>query len=113
MKEIWWAKKNLDGTWTVDPQKLLFDIILQELAIVGLVNNTDKKGNITPKETLIKVWKADLQNLRKLPKMTVARASYYEFYQPINNEYPWREGWKAAWDHANYLFTVNLDEAWS
>lgn len=109
MKEIWWAKKNPEGTYTVDPQKLLFDIILHELAIVGIINNTDEKGNVTPKEDLIKIWKALVQNLRQIPIMTVVRASYHQFYKPVRNEYAWRKGWKMAWDHAKYLFAVNLN----
>jgi len=112
MKEIWWAKKNLNGTYIVDTSKLLFSLILDELAIVGVLRNVDGKGNITSKEGLIKIWKAKVQNLRQIPKMTVVRASYHLFYKPVNNEYPWRHGWKIAWDHANFLFTVNVNEAW-
>ena len=113
MKEIWWAKENANGTYTVDTEKLLFSLILDELAIAGVVNNVDEKGNITSKEDLTEIWKAKIQNLRKIPIMTIVRASYHLFYKPVRKEYPWREGWKASWEHANYLFTVNLNEAWS
>ena len=112
MKEIWWAKQNADGTFTVDASKLLFSLILDELAIVEVLQNVDKDGNVTSKEDLIKIWKAEIMNLRKISIMTVVRASYHLFYKPVNNEYPWRQGWKAAWDHAKYLFTVNLNETW-
>jgi len=112
MKEIWWAEKNLDGTFTVDPSKLLFSLILDELAIVEILRNVDEEGNVTSKEDLINIWKAKIQNLRQIPKMTVVRASYHLFYKPVNKEYPWRTGWKAARNHTNCLFTVNLEEAW-
>ena len=113
MNGIWWAEKNRDGTYTVDPSKLLFSLILNELAIVEAVHNVDEKGKITSKEDLIEIWKAKVQNLRQIPKMTVVRASYHLFYKPCNNEYPWRHGWKMAWGHTNYLFTVNLEKAWN
>ena len=112
MSEIWWARKNPNGTYTVDTSKLLFSLILNELAIVEAIHNVDEKGNITSKGDLIEIWKAKVQNLRKIPKMTVVRASYHLFYKPVNNEYSWRHGWKTAWNHVNYLFTVNLNEAW-
>ena len=112
MKDIWWAKQNSDGTWTVDPSKLLFSLILNELAIVGAIQNVDEEGKVTSKEDLIEIWKAKIQNLRRIPIMTVVRASYHFFYKPVNKEYPWKEGWKAAWDHANYLFTVDLRKAY-
>ena len=110
---IWWAEKNLDGTYTVDASKLLFSIILDELAIVEAIHNVDEEGNLTSREDLVNIWKAKVQNLRQIPKITVVRASYHFFYKPIKNEYPWREGWKSAWDHTHHLFTVNLDEAWN
>lgn len=113
MKSIWWAKKNPDGTYTVDAQKLLFSIILDELAIVEAIHNVDEEGHITSKEDLIKLWKAKVQNLRKIPKKLVVRASYHLFYKPIRNEYPWREGWRSAWNHTNYLFTVKLEDVWN
>ena len=112
MKEIWWAKKNSDGTYTVDASKLLFSLIVDELAIIKVLHNVDKDGNVTSKKDLINIWKAEIMNLRQIPIMTVVRASYHLFYKPVNNEYPWRQGWKAAWDHTKYLFTVNLNEAW-
>ena len=111
--KIWWAKRNSDGTFTVDTSKLLFSLILDELAIVEAIHNVDDEGNITSKEDLIEIWKAKVQNLRKIPKITVVRASYHLFYKPVKNEYPWRQGWKLAWAHTNYLFTVNLDEVWN
>jgi len=106
---IWWAKQNPDGTYIVDTQKLLFSIILNELAIAEVIHNVDEKGTITSKENLIKIWKAKVQNLRQIPKMTVVRATYHLFYKPVKKEYPWRDGWKSAWNHMKYLFTVNLD----
>lgn len=111
MKEIWWAKKNPDGTYTVDAGKLLFSLILDELAIAGAIRKVDEEGKVISRGNLREVWRAKIQNLRKIPKMTVVRASYYLFYKPTHNEYPWRQGWKAAWDHANYLFTTDLNSA--
>lgn len=110
MNEIWWAKRNPDGTYTVDASKLLFSLILNELAIAGLIRNVDEKGKVTSEKDLKEIWKAKVRNVRKIPKMTVVQASYYLFYKPVENEYSWREGWKMAWDHANFLFTVNLKQ---
>ena len=111
--QIWWAEKHPDGSYTVDAQKLLFSIILNELAIVEAIHNVDEEGNLTSREDLVNIWKAKVQNLRQIPKITVARASYHLFYKPIRNEYPWRQGWQSAWNHTRYLFTVDLDEAWN
>lgn len=113
MRKIWWAEQNPDGTYTVDTSKLLFSIILTELAIVEAIKNVDEKGHVTSKEDLVNIWKAKVQNLRQIPRINVVRASYHLFYKPNNKAYPWKEGWNSARNHTNYLFTVNLDEAWS
>lgn len=106
--KISWAEKNPDETYTVDVFRLLFDIILNECCIVGLLRNADSKGSFLSTKDLIEKRKALVLNLRYIPKMMVARGFYHGFYK--SDEYPWREGWKAAWEHADYLFTVDLDE---
>jgi len=109
---IWWAERKSEG-WMVDIPKLLFSIILHELCIVDILHQCDKDGNQTSTEKLIEIWKAEIENLRKIDKKTCVRAMYHQFYNPrgsTREDYP--ERWKASWDHVNFLFDVNLETAW-
>lgn len=114
LEHFWWERKE-DGTYEVSPMNLLFSINLHELCIVEILHtcNSDYPRRV-PRDILIERWKAELLNLRKLPKMIVVRAAYYQWFNPggsTRETYP--ERWKAAWDLANYYFNCDLDTAWS
>ena len=112
--EHFWFEQNPDGTYTVEPGKLIFSIILDELCIAECLHTCDEDyPDRVPRDVLIERWKAKIANLRQLKKTTVVRATYYQFYVSKDStraDFPQR--WKAAWEHANYLFNVDLDEAW-
>ncbi len=118
LKHFWWEEAP-DGGYVVNPLNLVFSINLHELSIVNLFNY-EVDGRLLNRDEIIKIWKAEILNLRKFAevhgKISVVRALYYQFYRPTIYEQEhgtadWRRGWKASWDHAKYLFEQNLDEA--
>jgi len=113
LEHFWWEKKE-EG-YEVDPLRLLFSINLHELCVAEVLHmcNSDHPDRV-PREVLIEIWKAEILNLRKLPKMLIVRAAYYQWFNPrgsTRETYP--ERWKAAWDLTNYYFNCDLDTAWS
>ena len=110
---IWWAEPQPEGGYVVDVPKLLFAINLRELVCVDILHIETKEGKRLTREENIEVWRAMIQNLRKIDKMTCVRAAYYQFFNERGSTratYPDR--WKAAWDYVNFLFNVDLNRAW-
>ena len=110
---IWWATPQEGGGYVVDVPKLLFAITTRELVCVDLLHIETKDGRRLTRDENIEVWKAMIQNLRLIDKMTCVRAAYYQFFNErgsTRDTYPAR--WKAAWDYINFLFTVDLDRVW-
>ena len=97
----------------VDVPKLLFAINLRELVCVDILHIETKEGKRLTREENIEVWRAMIQNLRKIDKMTCVRAAYYQFFNERGSTratYPDR--WKAAWGYVNFLFNVDLNRSW-
>ena len=111
---IWWAEPQPGGGYIVDVPKLLFAINLRELVCVDILHIETKEGKRLEREENIEVWKAMIQNLRNIDKMTCVRAAYHQFFNErgsTRDTYPAR--WKAAWDYVNFLFNVDIDRVWS
>ena len=110
---IWWAVPQPEGGYVVDVPKLLFAINLRELVCVDILHIETKEGKRLTREENIEVWRAMIQNLRKIDKRTCVRAAYHQFFNERGSTratYPDR--WKAAWDYVNFLFNVDLNRAW-
>ena len=113
LEHFWWEKQE-NGMFQIDVPKLLFNIKLTELCIVEILHTCDNKHpEQVPREVLIERWKAMIENLRKLPKMLVVRAAYYQWFNERGSKrdtYAIR--WKAAWDETNYYFNCDLETSW-
>jgi hypothetical protein len=113
LEHYWWEQKP-DGTFHVDVRRLLFSIKLTELCIVEILHTCDNKyPEKVPKDVLIERWQAQVLNLRKLPKMLVVRASYYQWFNERGSKrdtFPIR--WQAAWDETKYYFECDIEHAW-
>jgi len=114
LKHFWW-EQNEEGMFQIDVKNLLFSINLTELCVVEILHTCDNQyPEKVPRDVLIERWKAQILNLRKLPKILVVRAAYYQWFNgrdSTRENYPQR--WKAAWDMAKYYFEIDLDTAWS
>jgi hypothetical protein len=78
------------------------------------MHNCDEKGNITSRDELIQQWKAEILNARQCEMKKLVRVTYHLFYNSKDDRRDtYSKRWKAAWEYVKYIFSVDLDSAWS